>query len=240
MNNSEDLYRDWDAAYVLGALSVDERKEFENHLTNCTHCLNAVGQLAGIPAILSKIDQQSVDALINESYEVSATSSWDDSAFLVKLAKRAEQEKRKTKIRQAISLVAAAVISISAGIGISAAFHSSTNSGDSTLALSSNIRVTNLVPHIMTAKLRVTSKAWGTKVDWNCTYLAGVSSRYSQKKYDLVATDIGGHRTVLATWVATGSKALGMSTTTSLTISQLKSVEITAASSPQPLVLGLI
>ena len=240
MTFSDDLYRDWDAAYVLGALSLDERKEYEHHLTQCDYCLNAVAQIAGIPGILSKIDPQSVEALMDGTVEVPAPPSWDESIFVQKLAKRAEQERRKSRIRQSIGLVAAAVISISVGVGAAGIFETPATSGTSAVAAGSNIRVTNLVPNIMTATFHVTSKAWGTKIDWNCKYVTGNSSRYGNHKYDLVATDKAGQKTVIATWVATGSTALGMSTTTSLTISQLKSVAITAASSPQPLVLGLI
>jgi anti-sigma factor RsiW len=33
MNDSVDKYREWDAAYVLGSLSTDERREYERHLS---------------------------------------------------------------------------------------------------------------------------------------------------------------------------------------------------------------
>ena len=33
-----DPYAEWDAAYVLGALSPAERLEFEGHLSGCGRC----------------------------------------------------------------------------------------------------------------------------------------------------------------------------------------------------------
>ncbi len=38
MNEFNDAFKDWDAAYVLGALSADDRKEYENHLAHCAEC----------------------------------------------------------------------------------------------------------------------------------------------------------------------------------------------------------
>ena len=33
-----DPYREWDAAYVLGALSPRDRRAFEQHLATCPAC----------------------------------------------------------------------------------------------------------------------------------------------------------------------------------------------------------
>ncbi|HWU32809.1 MAG TPA: zf-HC2 domain-containing protein, partial [Marmoricola sp.] len=35
-------YSDWDAAYVLGSLSREERLEFEHHLEGCELCQMAI------------------------------------------------------------------------------------------------------------------------------------------------------------------------------------------------------
>lgn len=45
-----------DGAYVLGALSPRERLDFERHLTGCAACTAAVGDLAGLPGLLARID----------------------------------------------------------------------------------------------------------------------------------------------------------------------------------------
>src|SRR4029453_17625580 len=44
-----------DAAYVLGALSPAERREFEEHLATCPHCQAAVSELAGMPGLLAQV-----------------------------------------------------------------------------------------------------------------------------------------------------------------------------------------
>ena len=45
MNTIPDKFAQWDAAYVLGALSPAERREFEEHLASCPHCQAAVSEL---------------------------------------------------------------------------------------------------------------------------------------------------------------------------------------------------
>lgn len=50
-----DSYVTWDAAYVLGSLSSEERRAYEAHLKTCASCRAAVAELSGIPALLGKI-----------------------------------------------------------------------------------------------------------------------------------------------------------------------------------------
>ena len=49
-----DGYAEWDAAYVLGALSPVERLEFESHLSGCPACRSAVTEIAHLPGLLSQ------------------------------------------------------------------------------------------------------------------------------------------------------------------------------------------
>ena len=45
-----DRYASWDAAYVLGALSPDERSEFEAHLAGCPACAEEYESLKALAA----------------------------------------------------------------------------------------------------------------------------------------------------------------------------------------------
>jgi hypothetical protein len=56
-------YALWDAAYLLGSLSAAERREYEAHLRSCQPCTDAVGELSGVPALLSQIDRNYVDTI---------------------------------------------------------------------------------------------------------------------------------------------------------------------------------
>jgi len=57
---TDDPFREWDAAYVLGALSASDRRAFEEHLRTCDACRTAVGELAGIPALLRTVPADEV------------------------------------------------------------------------------------------------------------------------------------------------------------------------------------
>ena len=58
-----DRYVTWDAAYVLGSLTSNERREYEAHLATCKRCRAAVAELSGIPALLAMLDLEDVRAL---------------------------------------------------------------------------------------------------------------------------------------------------------------------------------
>jgi hypothetical protein len=59
-------FADWDAGYVLGALSAAERRNFEDHLDRCADCRNAVAELAGMPGLLAQVPQADALALIDD------------------------------------------------------------------------------------------------------------------------------------------------------------------------------
>jgi carotenoid cleavage dioxygenase-like enzyme len=59
-------YTTWDAAYVLGSLSVADRRDFEAHLGGCSSCRQAVDEVVGMPALLSLLDENDVAAITAE------------------------------------------------------------------------------------------------------------------------------------------------------------------------------
>lgn len=60
MSGGTDKHATWDAAYVLGSLPRAQRHEFETHLSACASCRNAVGELAGMPSVLSLLSADDV------------------------------------------------------------------------------------------------------------------------------------------------------------------------------------
>jgi carotenoid cleavage dioxygenase-like enzyme len=55
-------YAMWDAAYVLGALSDADRREFEVHLAGCISCQEAVTELTAVSPLLRLLDYDQVIA----------------------------------------------------------------------------------------------------------------------------------------------------------------------------------
>ena len=53
-------YREWSAAYVLGALDSEDRRLFEGHLDNCEGCQRDIGSFAPIPGLLARIESPDI------------------------------------------------------------------------------------------------------------------------------------------------------------------------------------
>src|SRR4051794_5355249 len=66
MTAERDPYEEWDAAYVLGALSPAERREYETHLRDCERCSAAVADLAAVPPLLARVPASEALALLEE------------------------------------------------------------------------------------------------------------------------------------------------------------------------------
>ncbi len=47
--------------YVLGALSPTERRAYEEHLSRCHQCRDDLASVAGLPGLLARLSQRSVD-----------------------------------------------------------------------------------------------------------------------------------------------------------------------------------
>ena len=243
MTEFDDEYREWDAAYVLGALSYEDRKEYEVHLAQCPTCSNSLALLAGIPGFLGKIDSQTANAILDGAAVVSDGARWDDSIFIKKLAARAAKEQRTNRIRQSLVAAAVLVICISMGVTTGVLVHAKntqpTPSSPAATAAAAAWHLTNLQPQIMSAELRITSKKWGTHFDWDCTYSKNAASWPAETRYNLVITDASGRKTTIASWSPSGGIAKGLSATTALPVSQIKMLEVTVTGSSTPIIVGV-
>ena len=60
-----DPFVTYDAAYVLGALSPQDRAAFEEHLRGCAQCAAAVAELAGVPGLLARVSADDARGLVD-------------------------------------------------------------------------------------------------------------------------------------------------------------------------------
>ena len=54
MTRDHAAYTQWDASYVLGALTPSDRSEYEAHLEECDRCRASLAELASMPGLLSR------------------------------------------------------------------------------------------------------------------------------------------------------------------------------------------
>lgn len=111
-------YATWDGAYVLGALSEAERKEYGAHMAGCEPCRTAVAELNHIPALLSLLDADEVMALDEDLPKPPPVRS----EVVVSLAAAVSRKRRRSRMVATVVSAAAAVVvaagSLSIGLGL--------------------------------------------------------------------------------------------------------------------------
>ena len=65
--SAHETFVDWDASYVLGALSPSDRRAYERHLAGCGQCREAVAELAGMPGLLGALSREEAEELLEDS-----------------------------------------------------------------------------------------------------------------------------------------------------------------------------
>ncbi|WP_378147294.1 anti-sigma factor family protein [Cnuibacter sp. UC19_7] len=223
-----DDYREWDAAYVLGALAPEERREYERHLETCAECRSRLAELAGIPGILGAVTPEEAVAL---SADEEPEAHEEAPASLVRSLATSMRVRRRRLRRRVVAGAAAAGLALAAlgvGGGILLAPTISWEPGATTYAMEST------VPDSVEARIAVTAKSWGTRFDWNCSYGDWADQGLSAD-YDLVVTDVDGRDTVVATWTAAGAKTGNLTASTSIPVDRIRSVEIRFPDSDQAL-----
>jgi hypothetical protein len=211
-----DRFKDWDAAYVLGMLSSDERREFEDHLASCAECSAAVTELAGMPGMLSRLPAREAIELVDAEIELSPLPQ-----LATRLAHIVDARRRRTRVRTAVVAIGSAA-AIAAGSFVLGA-----------VAAQPAVHEVAMTPASATtpidARLAVTSKGWGTRFDWHCDYPGEVNASWGPITYDLVVTTRAGEQSVVASWTAHGSGANNLSASTSVPTSEIATVDIRLA-----------
>ncbi len=230
---TEDPFRELDASYVLGALSSDERREFEAHLRTCDDCSDAVRQLAGMPGLLATVPLKVA--------ELGPPGPVPDLLLpsLVRLARR-ERRRRRWVVGAAAAAVAAVV-----GLGgaalvdrpadVSAIPHPASTTSPTASATSAPARsMTALTRTSLTAQVSINGVAWGTRLDLTCRYTTREDYPGGQgPAYVLVVHAKDGSSEQVATWRAVPGRVLHLSGATQLSPTDIASVEVrTESGSP--------
>jgi hypothetical protein len=231
MTETIDRFRDWDAAYVLGALSADDRRAFERHLATCPECTAAVAELAGLPGILSKLPVEDAVALIDETRAVDATP--DDAhlrdenhvpGLVQRLAVASKRRRRRTRIGLVLGGFVVLALFTVGGVTFAA------NQAPQPIT----VAMSPLNQHALTASLTVTKKGWGTRFDWSCNYL-GDTWQGESVSYDLVVTDKSGKQSTVATWSSAGPHAKGLTASSAIPTDNIRTVVIRLTGTTTPL-----
>jgi hypothetical protein len=216
-------YALWDAAYVLGSLSGAERREYEAHLRSCQPCTDAVGELGGVPALLSQIDRTYVDTIDEHGPHFELPPLRDEV-----LAKVNSHRRRSRALTWTLAAAAAVAIGVFVAIESNPMATAPVRQEDAASALT----MTPTTPVPLTATVTLSGRAWGTRIDVNCGYTAGQpDTDYGggDDKLAMIAVGRDGSHIQLATWTAHAGTPASLEGSTSMPIDQIASVQIVSA-----------
>ncbi len=204
-----DRYVTWDAAYVLGSLSGNERREYEAHLESCPRCRSAVAELSGIPALLAMLDLEDVRALDEQTPETPPLRPEVLESVLDKVRWRRRRSRWLTSA--AVGLAAALL-----AVGMVIAIRPETL-GLETYAPQENAQgldMTKVNETPIAASITMTGFGWGTRIDMACTYGDWGQSGGPPQNLGMVVVGRDGSHTQVATWLGlSGATALPSATT---------------------------
>jgi anti-sigma factor RsiW len=216
-------YATWDAAYVLGSLSPADRREYETHLSVCPLCDQAVSELSGIPALLSKLDGGTVAAM-------GADDLTPAPNLLPSLLSEVNRRRHRVRMVTWTSGAAAAVL-LAVGLFVSVAWQHPTSSPPQ--ASVSALQMAQIGTNALASTVSISSQHWGTYIDLNCVCLAPVTAHHDKLAMVVVSRD--GAHTQLATWVADPGHTANPAGSISTPVEQIAAVQIVSADSGQVL-----
>ncbi len=174
-----DPYAEWDAAYVLGALSPQDRALFERHLAECDDCSAGVRALAPMPGLLATVPDLAWASDVSEP----------PPSLLPQLLHDVRQARRRRRWYVSVAAAGVAACLVLATVLLVRQPSPSTPPAVAMQPVSTSpVRATAVVQDV----------AWGTKITVHCTY--DKNTYVPTADYSLVALDRSGTAYSLGTW----------------------------------------
>ena len=204
-------YADWDGAYVLGALSPAERREYETHLEQCERCRAAVAELSPMPGLLARLGadraQRLLDDPLLDGYGDPAQEGLAQagpSPQLLDLVRLEDRRRRRRRARVGVALAAAAAIVAAAIVAPFAIGQLATPATPT----SQTLALDEVADVPLSASVKLTPVDWGTRLELECAYAESLDGAGTAWSYGLYVTGDDGTTSELSTWkIEPGSKA---------------------------------
>jgi anti-sigma factor RsiW len=226
--SAHDEYAMCDAAYVLGSLSSVERREFEAHMADCPLCRSAVGELIGMPALLSQLDRDVLAAIDNGNRVEPLLAA----ALLPSLLAKVSWRRRRSRIVTWMAGAAAAAV-LAIGVLVGVAGHYQTSVPTPPQASASVQPMAQVGTNRLASTVSLSSQQWGTFISLNCICLAPQNANHDTLAMVVVGRD--GSHTRMATWVANPGHTATPAGSISTPADQIASVQVVSADDGQVL-----
>ena len=236
-----------DGAYVLGALSPEDRVAFERHLPGCPECAQSVREMAGLPGLLARVPIEILDP------DKLPTPVPD--TLLPALVRRVRRsQRRRTWITTGLVAAAAAIAIGAAGIatlggdddgstagpGVTSAPTAPSTTPTAGPTTAAPVLMTPVGSEPISGWLSLTQVGWGTRLDLECSY-AAESDDYrdpSWSTYTMVVHTADGGTEQVASWKAVPGKTMRLSAATASDADDITDVEVRTAAGDTVLRLG--
>lgn len=203
-----------DAAYVLGALSSAERAAYEQHLATCSFCREAVADLSRVPDMLDRLDADEFARLLDpamtdrppeRSYSVASPAPAKSKTFSVRL----------------VSTFAAALLIAVIGGGATLWLLNRPEPGSAATGPAVAMAAVD-APSPISANIRLTGTAGGTKIEMVCRYGA------NEKPYTfrLIAYGPDDQSEQLGSWMAHPGAEFRMPASTHFSLESLDRLDL--------------
>jgi hypothetical protein len=224
----DDDLAEWDAAYVLGALSLEDRRTYESYVAHDPARAAEVTELAGMPGILNALSRDEAVALT----DLAGAAPAEGGGQIASLAQAAAKRQRRTRRTFLTAAVASAAALLIAGGIVGATVFTRSTPPVETVAMQPMQQTPR---EGLTAQLAVTQKMWGTELNWACEYTKDWSRNVAS--YDLVVTTRDGTETSVGSWKPAGDEATGLSAATSIPTSEISTIDIRVTGTDEPLAI---
>jgi anti-sigma factor RsiW len=196
-------------AYVMGALTPEERDVIEAHLSDCPACVEELAGLTSLPLFLDLVSGEEVALMGSDA-------AGPDAGLVDRVVAAALAERRTARRKRWLVSVAAGVVLI-AGSSVAGVALSSNDSPPA--AHSVTFSATDSTTHAW-AEIAVQQKLWGASLSLK---LSGVPAGEHCK---LVAIGRDGSSDVAASWEATYKGSATLTGATSLQLASTASYDI--------------
>ncbi|MGO4103025.1 anti-sigma factor [Leifsonia sp. YAF41] len=254
MTREFDQYTEWDAAYLLGALSPEERWEYERHLADCPTCSRSLAELAGVPALLSLVPADQVVPAEQEGPadqvapadqvvpDVASAADPSSPTAWTRLRDAAHAERRRTRRTRRLvagSILAAAAVLVSIVLVVPGLRAPTVQPEANAFPA---VTLTQVMPSALSAEVRLRSEPWGTRIEATCIYAdsgsnSGPGRNYGtgEQTYALYVTDRNGVSSRVSQWAASPGATVEPVGTTNVTQGEIASVDIRSVATGQVL-----
>lgn len=234
MNPDHVHFADWDAAYLVGALSPADRRRFEEHLGDCPACREALAELAPTLGLLSRVAPDRAESLLEPADDAldAAPGPGARSDFVARAAREAREARRRRALGWGGALAAAAAAVVVVVLAVTSVIGPAPRSDVVALEPVADVSIT--------ATVALSDVAWGTRIEMVCRYPDGAASNAPPEGwlYVLVVTAEDGTTSELSTWRARPGSTTRLDAGTALDPDEIAAIEVRSIDGTRVLLRG--